>query len=144
MAGRTGSLGWMNHDELEAGLPQTPGYRYAVQVGDELFVAGQVPQDGSGAITAVGDPAGQAVACLDNLATVLAVHGFTVAEVRRLVVYVVGGQQDLTSAWSAVVGWFDGPVPPATLLGVNRLGYPDQAVEIDATVVRTPGPSSVP
>lgn len=127
----------MNEAELDAGLPQTPGYRYAERVGDELFVAGQVPQDSSGAITGLGDPAVQAVACLDNLATVVESNGFTTDDVRRLVVYVVGPQENLTGAWTAVVDWFDGSVPPATLLGVSRLGYGDQVVEIDARVVRT-------
>lgn len=32
----------MNEAELDSGLPQTPGYRYAQLVADELFVAGQV------------------------------------------------------------------------------------------------------
>ena len=127
----------MNETELDAGLPETPGYRYAERVDNELFVAGQVPQDRSGAIVAVGDPPGQATVCLDNLATVLDVNGFTVGDVRRLVVYVVGEQHDLTEAWAAVVDWFGGTVPPATLLGVDRLGYPDQTVEIDARVVST-------
>ena len=126
----------MNDAEQEAGLTETPGYRYAEAVGDELYVAGQVPRDGTGMIVAVGDPAGQASACLDNLAVILDVHGFAVADIRRLVVYVVGDQPALSAAWSGVVNWFGGPVPPATLLGVNRLGFTDQIVEIDATVVR--------
>lgn len=126
----------MNDAELAAGLPQTPGYRYAERLVDELFVAGQVPQDRSGAIVTVGDPARQASACLDNLAIILDVHGFEESDVRRVVVYVVGEEEDLAEAWSGVVGWFGGAVPPATLLGVARLGYPGQVVEIDATVVK--------
>ncbi|MDH4146490.1 MAG: RidA family protein, partial [Acidimicrobiia bacterium] len=54
----------------------------------------------------------------------------------RLIVYVVGEHQNLLDAWSAVTEWFAGDVPPATLLGVNLLGYSDQLVEIDATVVK--------
>lgn len=130
----------MNEAEQDAGLPQTPGYRYAELLGDELFLAGQVPQDRSGAIVSAGDPAGQAAVCLDNMATVVDVNDFTIGDVRRLVIYVVGGQENLTAAWAGVVDWFDDSVPPATLLGVNRLGYPEQIVEIDATVVRTPRP----
>ena len=131
----------MNDAEIAAGLPPTPGYRYAEQVGDQLFVAGQVPQDASGAIIAPGEARRQAAVCLDNLSTILAVHGFETADVRRLVVYVVGEQDDVTTAWSGVLDWFDGSVPPATLLGINRLGFPGQVVEIDATVVRSRRPS---
>lgn len=127
----------MNNEELDAGLAETPGYRYADVVGNHLFVAGQVPQDQTGAIVGIGDPAIQARLCLDHLKTVIGVHGFTVDDVRQMVVYVVGEQSNLTDAWRAVTEWFDESVPPATLLGVNRLGYPDQLVEIDATVIRS-------
>ena len=48
----------------------------------------------------------------------------------------VGEQADLSAAWGAVTAHFGGQVPPATLLGVARLGYPGQVVEIDATVVK--------
>lgn len=126
----------MNDDEVRAGLAKTPGYRYAEVVGDQLFVAGQVPHDERGDLVGVGDPALQATACLDNLRLVLGVHGFDLTDVRQLVVYVVGEHPNLIDAWGAVRSWFDGSVPPATLLGVNLLGYADQLVEIDATIVR--------
>ena len=126
----------MNEQERTAGLAETPGYRYAEVVGDRLFVAGQVPHDPTGALVGIGDPALQATTCLDTLLRVLGVHGFDLADVRQLVVYVVGEHQNLLAAWDAVRSWFDGSVPPATLLGVNLLGYTDQLVEIDATIVR--------
>lgn len=129
----------MNEDELDAGLAQTPSYRYADVVGDQLFVAGQVPQTGSGQLIGIGDPAAQATACLDNLRTLVGVHGFAVGDVRHLVIYVVGEHQNLLDAWAAVTAWFDGTVPPATLLGINQLGFSDQLVEVDATIVRNPG-----
>ena len=124
----------MNEAERNAGLPPTPGYRYADVAGDELFVAGQVPNDADGTIVGVGDAHAQADRCLENLFRVIDVNGFRRADVRRLVIYVVG--EDLAAAWSAVRTRFDGEVPPATLLGVARLGYPDQLVEVDATVRR--------
>ena len=57
----------MNHAEHKAGLAPTPGYRYAEQVGDRLYVAGQVPLDANGLLVAPRDPGGQALACLHNL-----------------------------------------------------------------------------
>ncbi|MEM7342093.1 MAG: RidA family protein [Actinomycetota bacterium] len=126
----------INQSEHEAGLATTPGYRYADQVGDQLFVAGQVPNDASGDLVGIGDAAAQATACLDNLRTVLVVHEFDVADVRHLTIYVVGEHQNLLDAWAAVVSWFGNEVPPATLLGVNLLGYTDQLVEVDVTVLR--------
>lgn len=126
----------MNEPELEAGLAATPGYRYADVVGDELFVAGQVPLDADGRVVGLDDPAAQATACLDNLGLLLGVHGFVIADIRRLTIHVVGPQESVSAAWSAVTAWFDGSVPPATLLGAHLLGYRDQLVEVDATVVR--------
>ena len=129
----------MNDEELAAGLAETPGYRYAEVVGAQLFVAGQVPHDAAGEIVGPGDPRAQAISCLDNLARLVAVHGFSIDDVRFLTVYVVGPQASLTEAWDGVRGWFDGEVPPATLLGVNLLGHDGQLVEIDATIIRSDG-----
>jgi enamine deaminase RidA (YjgF/YER057c/UK114 family) len=129
----------MNEREEDAGLAQTPGYRYADSVDGQLFVAGQVPLDPAGDIIGLGDPAAQATACLDNLRTLLDVHGFAVGDVRSITVHVVGERTDLLQAWSAVTDWFRSPVPPATLLGARLLGHEHQLVEIDANVVRRAG-----
>jgi hypothetical protein len=56
---------------------------------------------------------------------------------------VAGEHEHLLDAWSAVTAWFDGGVPPATLLGVNLLGHAGQLVEIDATIVRWEDPAPV-
>jgi enamine deaminase RidA (YjgF/YER057c/UK114 family) len=80
-------------------------------------------RDRGGELVGLGDPKAQATACLDNLQTLLTVHGFGVGDVRRLIVYVVGEHENLTATWAAVTAWFDGDVPPATLLGVHLLGY---------------------
>ena len=105
-----------------------------------MFVAGQVPLDTAGDLVGVGDPQRQAEVCLDNLRTVLDVHGFALTDVRRITIHVVGDRQRLATAWRSVVEWFDGDVPPATLLGAACLGYEGQLVEIDATVVRSTAP----
>jgi enamine deaminase RidA (YjgF/YER057c/UK114 family) len=129
-------LARVNERETAAGLAATPGYRYADVVGGRLFLAGQVPQDETGEIVSLGDPAGQATRCLGNLRTMMAVHGFVIGDVRHLTIYVAGGHDELAAAWQAVVTWFSGEVPPATLLGVTVLGYRGQLVEIDADVAR--------
>lgn len=127
----------MNEAELAAGLPATPQYQYAQRVGHQLFVAGQVPHDAQGRLVGVDDPYSQACQCLRNLTAVMDVHGFSISDIRRLVVYVVGEQANLSAAWSAVTEYFDGEVPPATLLGIARLGYVGQLVEVDATVIES-------
>ncbi len=126
----------MNEDELAAGLAPTPGYRYADVVGNELFVAGQVPHDPTGELVGEGDPGTQTTQCLENLKTLIATKGFDLTDIRFLTLYVVGEHQNLTEAWQAMTAWWGGEVPPATLLGVNDLGHIDQLVEIDARIVR--------
>lgn len=121
---------------MAAGMAATPGYRYADVVGEQLFVAGQVPLDATGSLVGPEDADAQAVACLDNLRRLVEVHGFGVGDVRHLAIHVVGEPDDLANAWTAVRRWFGGAVPPATLLGARLLGHPGQLVEIDATVVR--------
>ena len=125
----------MNEIEIAAGLSPTPGYRYATRVGDQLFVGGQVPHEANGTIVGPGDSAQQARQCLDNLRLILETHSFDVSDVRQLTVYVVGDATHLSTAWDGVTEWFSHDVPPATLLGVARLGYHDQLVEIHAIVV---------
>ena len=126
----------MNDAELAAGLPPTPQYQYARRVGNQLFVAGQVPHDAQGRLVGLDDAYAQARQCLDNLSAVMAVHAFSTADVCQLVVYVVGEQANLAAAWKAVTEFFNRQVPPATLLGVARLGYGGQLVEVAATVLK--------
>lgn len=128
----------MNEAEVAAGLARTPKYLYAQRVGNQLFVAGQVPRNADGELVGPGDARAQAAQCLKNLELLLSVHGFALADVRQLVVYVAGEHAQLLAAWNVVTAWFSDQVPPATLLGVARLGYEGQLVEIDATVVKEP------
>ena len=70
-----------------------------------------------------------AIEALDGVASALATKRDD-----RLVVYVVG--EELSAAWDEVRTAFGGEVPPATLLGVARLGHSGQLVEIDAHIER--------
>jgi enamine deaminase RidA (YjgF/YER057c/UK114 family) len=112
----------LNEGEIEAGLPKTANYRYADRVGAQLFVSGQVPHDRSANLVGIDNPAEQASQCLRNLRTLITHHGFKESDIRKLTIYVIGEEQNRNA-------------PPSTLLGVARLGYPHQIVEIDATIV---------
>lgn len=126
----------MNELEHASGLAPTPGYRYADVVHGRLYVAGQVPLDTGGNLVSPGDVGAQARHCLGNLFRVIDVHGFGRDDIHHLTIYVVGPQTHLGAAWSAVRDEFESGVPPATLLGVNLLGYEGQLVEIDAHIER--------
>ncbi|MCX6521605.1 MAG: RidA family protein [Actinobacteria bacterium] len=126
----------MNELELAAGLAPTPNYRYADVVGNRLFIAGQVPLDAFGALSGVGQVETQSEQCLANLFTLVEAHGFGRDDIHQLTIYVVGAHQNLLGAWAAIVRGLDSDVPPATLLGVQCLGYEHQLVELDARVER--------
>jgi enamine deaminase RidA (YjgF/YER057c/UK114 family) len=126
----------MNRIEKQAGLPETPGYRYAKQIDNQLFVSGQVPRNTAGEIVGKDDPLGQARQCLINLQILLSLHGFDKKDIQQITIYVVGARENLELGWHAVKEFFPHGVPPATLLGVNILGYENQLVEIDATITR--------
>ena len=113
------------------------GYRYADHVGEELFVAGQVPHDAEGELVGVGNAGVQARQCLRNLVTLVTHGGFAIGDIHHLTIYVIGEHQNLLDSWRAVTEFFDGNIPPATLLGVAGLGYENQLVEIDARVARS-------
>ena len=130
----------MNHQETEAGLAPTASYRYAQRVDNQLFVAGQVPHDSDANLVGIGSPQAQAVQCLANLRQLIHLHGFKEEDIQHLTIYVVGSHHHLTEAWQAIATWFNHNVPPATLLGVACLGYENQQVEIDATIVRIAAP----
>ncbi|MGB3612655.1 MAG: RidA family protein [Elainellaceae cyanobacterium] len=126
----------MNHQETAAGLAQTADYQYAQHIGQQLFVAGQVPHNSAANLVGIDNPQAQTVQCLTNLRKLIHLHGFREEDIRHLTIYVAGNHQQLAEAWNAVAEWFDHNVPPATLLGVACLGYENQLVEVDATIIR--------
>jgi enamine deaminase RidA (YjgF/YER057c/UK114 family) len=102
-----------------------------------LVCAGQTATDAEGAPAHAGDMAAQLTLALENLDAVLAGGGMSLADVVRLTIYTTDVDalfphygilaERLASA---------GVTPPATLLGVTRLAFPDLLVEIDATAVQ--------
>lgn len=118
--------------ELFAGAP----YADAAVVRDRrrlVFTAGACPIDHTGATSYVGDVAGQAEQSMDNLVRALGAAGASLHNVVKTTVYVASGERsDLVAAWNVVRRRFGDHDPPATLLGVRVLGYPEQLVEIEA------------
>jgi enamine deaminase RidA (YjgF/YER057c/UK114 family) len=102
-----------------------------------LVCAGQTATDAQGAPAHAGDIAAQLTLALENLDAVLAAGGMSLTDVVRLTIYTTDVDalfphygilaERLASA---------GVMPPATLLGVTRLAFPDLLVEIDATAVQ--------
>jgi enamine deaminase RidA (YjgF/YER057c/UK114 family) len=115
----------------------TFGYSQAYEVsggGRVLFCSGQASVDADGRPVHAGDVAAQLSQAFDNLETVLAQAGMTLANVVRLNFYTT----DLAGFFKAtpvVIDRLGGRKPPGTLLGVAALFHPDIAIEIEATAV---------
>jgi enamine deaminase RidA (YjgF/YER057c/UK114 family) len=115
------------------------GFAQAIEVtGSEraLFCAGQTSSDADGNPLHPGDMRAQLGQALDNLETVLREAGFELSHVVRLNTYttdvdafLAAGEE--TGARLAAAGCR----PSATLLGVERLAFPEFLVELEATAV---------
>lgn len=100
----------------------------------QLICSGQTATDADGNPQRAGDMHGQIIMALDNLDTVLAGAGMTLANVVRLGLYTTDVDEFMKHA--EVVGVRLGAAgvgPPTTLLGVARLAFPELMIEIEAT-----------
>lgn len=101
-----------------------------------LYCAGQTSSDAEGRTLHAGDMRGQLNRAFDNLETVLREAGLSLSNVVRLNYYTTD-VDGLLGAWDAIVGRLNAANvrPASTLLGVQRLAFPDLLVEIEATAV---------
>lgn len=75
---------------LDPGWPRAKksGFAMATQVGDTIYVAGQVAQDPDGKLVGQGDMAAQARQVFANIRDILAVAGATMDDVVKITAYV--------------------------------------------------------
>jgi enamine deaminase RidA (YjgF/YER057c/UK114 family) len=98
-----------------------------------IFLAGSCPLNVDGSTAAIGDYAGQAAKCLENMRIALGDSGASFEDVISTRVLVATTRQaDLVAAWRVVRDSFGDHDVPSTLMGVTVLGYKDQLVEIEA------------
>lgn len=124
-------------------LHPTPGYHHVTRVraSELVFLAGQCPINADGSTAgADGDLAdrlaAQVTKVAENVAAALASTGVGPADVVRTVIYVASDDRAvLGQVWGLFAA---SPIAEAfttasTLLGVARLGFPDQLIELDVT-----------
>jgi len=114
-------------------LPANPAFSQGVRIagpGDLLVVGGQNGIDGTGAVVS-SDPGEQAAQALRNVIAVLEAAGGTQADVAKLTIYLVAGNDARVIYGAAQQVW--GPHATAvTVLQVAGLARPDCVVEIEA------------
>lgn len=121
-----------------AELHPTPGYHHitVVEAGRTALLAGQCPLDRSGVLVGPGDLDAQIDQVAANAVTALSAVHARPEHVIRSVIYVVSDDVAvLGAAWRRLTGSVLGPAftSASTLLGVARLGFTGQLVEVDLT-----------
>ncbi|ALV54218.1 RidA family protein [Streptomyces althioticus] len=119
-------------------LHATPGYHHitVVEAGRTAYLAGQCPLDASGKLVGEGDLDAQIDQVAANALAALNAVGAGPEHVFRSVIYVVSDDVPvLGSAWRRLTSSVVGPAftTASTLLGVARLGFSGQLVEVDLT-----------
>ena len=115
------------------GAPHAAGpYSHAVKSGGLVFCSGQVPIDPATGALVEGSIGDQARQCLENLKTVCAQAGVTLADAVRMSIYVTDISQfaHVNEAYGA---YFDTDPPARTTIGVAALPGGAQ-IEMDAIV----------
>lgn len=101
-----------------------------------LYLAGQTSMSAEGLPQHAGDMAAQLALATDNLETVLQQAGMSLPNVVRLNIYTTDVDA-FFEHYGVLAGRLAaaGVKPPATLLGVARLAFPELVVELEATAV---------
>ncbi len=101
-----------------------------------LYLAGQTSMSAEGQPQHAGDMAAQLALATDNLETVLQQAGMSLPNVVRLNIYTTDVDA-FFEHYGVLAGRLGaaGVKPPATLLGVTRLAFPELVVELEATAV---------
>jgi enamine deaminase RidA (YjgF/YER057c/UK114 family) len=101
-----------------------------------LYCAGQTSVDAYGGPMHPGDMAAQVSRALDNLETVLHEADMKLEHVVRLNYYTTDVDLFLEAGATALPRLIEaGCRPASTLLGVDRLAFPELMVEIEATAI---------
>lgn len=114
-----------------------------VQVGDTLYLSGQVSVDGEGRTIGAGDAAAQLQQAYGNVQTVLESFGATMADIVDETIFVTdieGFLADADKLFALRARMFGGePQISQTLVEVSRLGSADWLLEIKC-IARTTEP----
>jgi enamine deaminase RidA (YjgF/YER057c/UK114 family) len=121
-----------------AELHETPGYHHVTVVTGSrtVYLAGQVPLAPDGTLVREGDVLAQVDRVAANALTALRFAGLSPYDVVRTVIYVVSDDNAVLAAvWRR---FNESPLAAAfttasTLLGVAKLGFTGQLVELDVT-----------
>ena len=118
------------------GLSANPAFSPGVQVGDLLYVSGQVAQDGEGNTVGIGDAGAQTRQIMSRIQTIVEAAGATMQDVVKITTFLVN-IDDYPAFSQARFEAFPADPPASSTVVVAGLVRPEFLVEVEA-VVRVP------
>jgi enamine deaminase RidA (YjgF/YER057c/UK114 family) len=110
------------------------GYSQATQVGDTVYVSGQLSHDRDGNFVGADDYELQVRTTLENLDLVLEQVGAARGQIVETTVLVRNLREHFDTTARLHAEYFGEHRPASTVMGVSDLALPDQLVEIGALV----------
>jgi enamine deaminase RidA (YjgF/YER057c/UK114 family) len=123
-----------SHNPATLSPPRNDAHGTVVTRGRQVHVSGQVAMNAAGEIVGKGDLGAQTEQVYANLGHALGAAGATLADVFKIVTYVVNITPDKVAAIRAARARFvgNGPFPSSTMVGVTGLVHPDLLIEVEA------------
>ena len=109
---------------------------HAIQVGDTVYVSGQVAMDSDGNVVGPGDMKAQTRQALENVKALLEAAGASMEDVVKITVYLTDMSR-LRETHEVRTVFFPDPPPASTAIGVTALAFPGLLVEIEAVAVKS-------
>jgi enamine deaminase RidA (YjgF/YER057c/UK114 family) len=123
-----------SHNPATLSPPRTYAHVTVVSSAKQVHVSGQVATNAAGEVVGKGDLGAQTEQVYANLGHALGAAGATLADVFKIVTYVVNITPDKVAQIRAARAKFigNGPFPSSTMVGVTGLVHPDLLIEIEA------------
>ena len=116
------------------GLSANPAFSPGVQVGNLLYVSGQVAQDGEGNTVGIGDAGAQTRQIMSRIQTIVEAAGATMQDVVKITTFLVN--IDDYPAFSQVRSeTFPADPPASSTVVVAGLVRPEFLVEVEAVAL---------
>ena len=107
-----------------------------IQIGDSIYVSGQIAIDPEGNVVGKGDMKAQTRQALENVKTVLQAGGASMEDVVKVTVYVTDISR-LLETYEVRAEYFPDPPPASTGIEITALAFPDLLIEIEAIAVKS-------
>ncbi len=108
----------------------------AIEIGNAIYVSGQVAMDSSGNVVGPGDMKAQTRQALQNVKTVLESAGASMADVAKITVYMTDISL-LRETHEVRAEFFPDPPPASTGIEISALAFPGLLIEIEAIAVKS-------